>query len=321
MNTSLIFAAAGALGVLAVFLVLARAVGMGGNPRAESRLQEFAGRPQEQKQEHADREKITARTDRAMQKVAYAQRVARNLAQADIKLTITEYLLIKAFAVAVGWLLGQFLGRGTGGLQILVGLGVGFVGWFVPDWYVKFMQSRRISAFNNLLGDTILLMANSLRSGYSFLQTMELVGRESPQPMNVEFRRAVREVGLGIGVQEALMNLLRRVPSEDLDLLLTAVTIQFEVGGNLATILDTIAHTIRERVRIQGEIKTLTAMGRASGWVISLLPVGLAGMIMVINPDYMLPMFSWPWVCMPICAGIMIAVGAYLIMKIVTIEV
>jgi tight adherence protein B len=111
------------------------------------------------------------------------------------------------------------------------------------------------------------------------------------------------------------------VPSDDLDLMLTAVTIQFEVGGNLATILDTIAHTIRERVRIQGEIRTLTAMGRASGWIISLLPFFLGFMILLINPNYMTPMFRWPWICMPICAVIMIGIGAYLIMRIVTIEV
>jgi tight adherence protein B len=103
--------------------------------------------------------------------------------------------------------------------------------------------------------------------------------------------------------------------------MITAVQIQFEVGGNLATILDPIAHTIRERVRIQGEIKTLTAMGRASGWIISLLPVALGIFLMLINPTYMSAMFVWPWICMPICAAIMVGVGAWLIMKIVTIEV
>jgi len=316
----LLIATAGALGVFVIFMALGRV--MAGNQNLESRVQEFAGRPRERDHRGGiDREKLTARTDRMLSGQRFAQRVARNLAQADLKLTITEYLLIKAFCVVVGWLLGQFIGRSDGALALLFGLIFAVLGWFAPDWYLRFMQSRRIRAFNGQLGDTIVLMANSLRSGYSFLQTMELVGKESPPPMSVEFRRAVREVGLGVGVQEALMNLLRRVPSEDLDLMLTAVTIQFEVGGNLATILDTIAHTIRERVRIQGEIRTLTAMGRASGWIISLLPFFLAFVIMLINPTYMTPMFRWPWICMPICAVIMIAIGAYLIMKIVTIEV
>src|SRR5690349_7990903 len=320
MDSSLLIAAAGAVGVFVIFLALSRV--MTGNQNLESRVQEFAGRPREREARAGlDRGKITARADRAISGRRFAQRVARNLAQADLKLTITEYLLIKAFCVVVGWLVGQFIGRGEGGLALLFGLIFAVLGWFAPDWYLRFMQAKRIRAFNGQLGDTIVLMANSLRSGYSFLQTMELVGKESPPPMGVEYRRAVREVGLGMSVQDALMNLLRRVPSEDLDLMLTAVTIQFEVGGNLATILDTIAHTIRERVRIQGEIRTLTAMGRASGWIISLLPVALGIVIMLINPTYMSAMFAWPWICMPICATIMVGIGAWLIMKIVTIEV
>jgi tight adherence protein B len=319
MNTPLLIAAAGAVGVFVIFMALARV--MAGNQNLESRVQEFAGRPRERESRGLDREKITAATDRAISGRRFAQRVQRNLAQADLKLTITEYLLIKALVVVVGWMVGQFIGRGGGGLALLFGMIFAVLGWFVPDWYVRFLQGRRIRAFNNQLGDTIILMANSLRSGYSFLQTMELVGKESPPPMSVEYRRAVREVGLGISIQDALMNLYRRVPSDDLDLMLTAVTIQFEVGGNLATILDTIAHTIRERVRIQGEIRTLTAMGRASGWIISLIPFFLGFVILLINPTYMLPMFRWPWICMPICALFMIALGAYLIMKIVTIEV
>lgn len=311
-------AAAGAVGVFIIFLALSRV--MAGNASLESRVQEFARRPEEQGKA-AGREKLTARTDRAISGARFSQRVQRNLAQADLKLTVTEFILFKLLSVVAGWMIGQFIGRDQGALTIAFAVIFAVIGWFVPDWYVKFQQRKRITAFNNQLGDTIILMANSLRSGYSFLQTMELVGRESPPPMSVEFRRAVREVGLGVGVQDALGNLLRRVPSEDLDLMITAVQIQFEVGGNLATILDTIAHTIRERVRIQGEIKTLTAMGRASGWIISLLPVALGIFIMLINPNYMSAMFAWPWICMPICAAIMVGVGAWLIMKIVTIEV
>ncbi len=311
-------AAAGAVGVFIIFLALSRV--MAGSGNLESRVQEFARRPEEQAKT-AGREKLTARTDKALGGARFAQRAQRNLAQADLKLTVTEFILFKLLAVVAGWMVGQFIGRDQGALTIAFAVIFAVIGWFVPDWYVKFQQRKRITAFNNQLGDTIILMANSLRSGYSFLQTMELVGRESPPPMSVEYRRAVREVGLGIGVQEALANLLRRVPSEDLDLMITAVQIQFEVGGNLATILDTIAHTIRERVRIQGEIKTLTAMGRASGWIISLLPVALGIFLMLINPTYMSAMFVWPWICMPICAAIMVGVGAWLIMKIVTIEV
>jgi tight adherence protein B len=314
-------AAIAALGVFMLFMALSRV--MAGNQSVEARVQEFAGsgRADERKGKD-DREKITARTDKALSGNAYAQRAARKLAQADLKLTITEFLLIKALSVVVGWLVGQFIGRGMEGFMIpLFGLIFAVVGWFAPDWYVTYRKGARLKAFNTQLADTITLMANSLRSGYSFPQTMDLISKESPPPISTEFRRAVREIGLGMSVETALNNLGKRVPSEDLDLMLTAVTIQFEVGGNLANILDTIGHTIRERVRIKGEIQTLTAMGRASGWIITLLPVGLGIMISLINPTYMGPMFQWPWLCMPICAGIMIAIGGYLIMKIVSIEV
>ena len=190
-----------------------------------------------------------------------------------------------------------------------------------PTGIVKFRQGKRLSAFNNQLGDTITLLANSLRSGYSFLQSMELVARESPPPMGAEFRRVIREVGLGLSTQDALNNLLKRMPSDDLDLMITAVNIQHEVGGNLAVILDTIAHTIRERVRIKGEIRTLTAMGRISGYIISRLPIFLGIVITLINPNYMSAMFVFPWICMPICGGIMVVIGFLVIQKIVTIDV
>ncbi|HET6261064.1 MAG TPA: type II secretion system F family protein, partial [Chloroflexia bacterium] len=157
----------------------------------------------------------------------------------------------------------------------LMGMAVGFFG---IDWYVKFRISKRLKDFNAQLGDTISLMANSLRSGYSLLQSMELVSREAPDPIGAEFKRVVREVGLGLSAQDSLNNLLRRMPSDDLDLLITAINIQYEVGGNLAQILDTISHTIRERVRIKGEISVLTAQGRMSGYLITALP-GLIGVV------------------------------------------
>jgi tight adherence protein B len=136
----------------------------------------------------------------------------------------------------------------------------------------------------------------------------------------------VQEVGLGLSTETALANLLRRVPSDDLDLMITAVNIQHEVGGNLAQILESIAHTIRERVRIKGEIRTLTAQGRISGYVITALPVGLAIFLSMINPGYMAPMFTLglppdAWCCLPVTSGFMIIMGYFAIMKIVDIDI
>jgi len=131
----------------------------------------------------------------------------------------------------------------------------------------------------------------------------------------------VREVGLGIPHADAMHNMLRRIPSDDLDLLVTAINIQHEVGGNLAQILSTIGHTIRERVRIKGEIGVLTAQARLSGYIISAMPVAMAGFIFLMNPDYMSSMFVMPWICMPIGASVIIVLGFFAMKKIANIEV
>jgi tight adherence protein B len=196
------------------------------------------------------------------------------------------------------------------------------LGFFLPRFYVKFRQAQRMKAFNNQLGDAINLLANGLRSGYSLLQAMDAVGREMPPPMSEEFQRVVREIGLGISYERAMNNMLRRIPSDDLDLMITAINVQHEVGGNLAEILETISHTIRERIRIKGEIRVLTAQGMISGYVISFLPLGLGIILYAMNPEYIGAMFEEP------CGWLMIAVGTisttigYIaIRKIVNIEV
>ncbi len=168
------------------------------------------------------------------------------------------------------------------------------LGAFAPRWYLKRRQAKRLDNFNKQLPDTITLLANSLRSGSSFLQGMELVTRESGPPLATEFDRVIREMSLGMSLTGALNNLVRRVASEDLELMVTAIVIQTQVGGNLATVLDAIAFTIRERVRITGEIQTLTAMQRYSGYVLMLLPVALGAILFLISPTYMGKMLDKP---------------------------
>ena len=137
---------------------------------------------------------------------------------------------------------------------------LGFVmGYWLPKFWLGRRKSKRLKAFNSNLADTIMLLANSLRAGSSFLQAVEMIVRETQPPISTEFGRVIREVNLGLPLDDALGNLSRRVRSDDLDLMTTAIAIHHTVGGNLAEILDSIAYTIRERVRIKGEIKTLTA--------------------------------------------------------------
>jgi tight adherence protein B len=251
-----------------------------------------------------------------------AQRVSALLSRADVKVTVGEFILFRLVAAVGGFVLGFFVfARIAPALGLLLGLFTALIGYAIPVVYFNIKAKRRMKAFVGQLGDTITLMANSLRAGYSLLQTMEMVSREVKDPMGTEFRRVVREVGLGISNEDAMSNLLRRVPSDDLDLLVTAINIQHEVGGNLAQILNIIGHTIRERVRIKGEIGVLTAQQAISGYVITGLPVVLGVVIFLINPSYILGMFRWPYICMPIASVLMIIAGFFAMKKITAIEV
>jgi tight adherence protein B len=318
----------GGLGLLLLLLIAAVVVVMrsAGRDEVSDRLSEFAGRGGASEQGPANPRQALERIDKVVSKSKQGSNVARDLARADVKLTVAEFFLVKLAAAALGVAIGLYLGRASGTAMIAAAIVGAVVLSFVPNFYVSFMAKKRLAAFNNLLGDTISMMSNALRGGYSFLMTLDMVAKEAPYPVNVEFRRVVQEVGLGRSTEEALSNLQRRVPSEDLDLLITAVNIQMEVGGNLAQILDTIGHTIRERVRIKGEINTLTAQGRISAWVITGLPIGLAIFISVVNPDYMAPIFSFGmppenWCCLPVASLVMIGIGFVAIMKIMDIEV
>jgi len=227
-------------------------------------------------------------------------------------------------AAAAWWfLLGHSLGLLAVSGAFLLGIPGGI---FFPRIYVGTQQKGRLTHFDNQLGDMLNLVVNGLRAGYSVMQALESVGKELPPPISAEFKRVVQEMQLGLPMEAALANLGRRIPSKDLDFVITAINVQREVGGNLAEILDTISFTIRERVRIKGEIATLTAQGMMTGYVVSFLPVGLGLILFLINRPYMLQFFTprsnaLCGIPMLILAGLMIGIGFAAIMKIVDIEV
>jgi tight adherence protein B len=168
------------------------------------------------------------------------------------------------------------------------------------------------------------LMVNGLRAGFSTMQALESVSKELPAPISSEFRRVVQEMQLGISMENALDNLLARIPSEDLDLVITAVNVQREVGGNLAEVLETISHTIRERIRIKGEIKTLTTQVSASGRLLAAMPVFLLGALYLLNREYVMTFFQDPIWCgasMLGCSGLLIIAGIIIMNKIADIEI
>jgi tight adherence protein B len=250
-------------------------------------------------------------------RTSYTGHLAEDLQKADLRLKTSEWILGQVvLAVAIGLLLTWRFGNV---LWIVSGIPVSLFG---SGFYVRFRQARRRHAFERQLSETITLLSNALKAGYSFAQAMSTVSHSAGPPIGDEFNRATREIALGISVDDALNHMVDRNRSEDFDLLVTAVQIQRVVGGNLAEILDTIAFTIRERVRIQGEIRTLTAQARFSGIIIFILPIALAIVLSIISPDYFSPMFKQPlgWIMLSVGLFAMI-VGYGLIQKIVRIEV
>ncbi|HXZ99568.1 MAG TPA: type II secretion system F family protein [Candidatus Binatia bacterium] len=248
---------------------------------------------------------------------AYAGRLAEDLQKSGLRIKPSEWLLlVTGIGVALGAL--SWLRFGT----FIAFIPCPIVIWILSGFYLRYRQARRTRAFDAQLGDTIILLSNALKAGLSFAQAMTTVAKNASPPISDEFGRATREVALGIPVDDALQHMVQRNRSEDFDLMVTAVQIQRTVGGNLAEILDTIAYTIRERVRIHGEIRTLTAQARMSGWIITLLPVGLAIFLFFLQPGYFGPMVhqGLGWVMLALGA-FSILVGTALIQKIVRIEV
>ncbi len=264
---------------------------------------------------------FASRVETAVSQQSFAASIQRDLARANLRLTVGEYVLIHAGLILGGLLIGTLLRGITAGIALAV------LGFYAPRVFVNMAQRKRTRAFGGQLADTLMLMSNSLRAGYSLLQSMETVARDASQPTAEEFGRVTREVGLGLTPEQALINLHRRMSSEDLDLMVTAINVQHEVGGNLAKIFDTLSETIRERGRIQGEIKTLTAQQQLAGTVVSILPIALAAGLFLMNPRFFDPFFTsetvicMPAFAMPIIALMMVVAGYAAIRKLVAIEV
>ncbi len=327
------------VGVLVAGVVLSRR----GDSATQERLGQFVGGITEEEPEDGEKKKsdsaggaaagtsaLTQSLEQVIEERGLGGNLATELARADLKITVAEFWAVNVISmIAVGTL--AFLIYGG----FILPLGGLILGFFLPKFYIKTRQKKRLAAFDGQLSDGITLMANGLRAGYSLLQAMEAVGKEMPEPISTEFRRVVREVGLGVDNDRAYNNMLRRVPSDDLDLMVTAINVQQEVGGNLAEILEIIGFVIRERIRIKGEIQVLTAQGQLSGYVISGLPIVLGLLLYAMNREYIGRMIFTcesrgvsDEICSQPCGWIMIGVallgiasGFFAIQKIIDIEV
>jgi tight adherence protein B len=320
-------------------LLIALGVASSGGSGISDRLERYAsGRDKDAKGDKGSQgmsdliaqSQALAQINKVVENRDFGANLARDLARADLKMKPSEYLAIWAgtiVGVPVLFLLLSVVMPGLGNPIIV--LAGAFVGFMLPRFWLARRRSGRLGAFNKQLPDTIMLIANALRAGSSFLQAVELVVRETRPPISTEFGRVIREVNLGLPFEQAIENMVRRVRSDDLELMATAINIQHQVGGNLAEILDSIAYTIRERVRIKGEIRTLTAQQRLSGYVVGLLPIGLAGFLFIAAPNFMQAMFLKPPEVLGLPAGVivlafggfMMFIGFMIIRKIVDIEV
>lgn len=222
-----------------------------------------------------------AMLDQMIARRSWAERAAADLVRADLPLRVGEYLMLRWLGAAVFALIGFALVH-----HFLLPMLLAPIGYLLPRMWVKRCQDQRRRKFDDQLVEAISLLASTLKSGYSFLQGMEAVATEMPAPVSTEFDRLIKEIGVGARADEALLRLIDRVRSDDLELVVTAIMIQRTVGGELAGILENITKTVRERQRIKRDVSTLTAQQRWSGYIIGALPFFLMGVIYFVNPGY-----------------------------------
>lgn len=201
--------------------------------------------------------------------------------QANLPVTGSEYMMLVGGSSLLIFVLMSFATMKFSDPMLFAVL------WFAfASLYVQFKASRRMKLFKEQLGDAIAMLSNAIKSGFTFQQAMDIVAKELKGPISEEFARAINEVKLGVALEEALEGICKRVQDDDFEMVAMAVVIQRQVGGNLSQILDTVGETIRDRIKLKGEIKALTAEGVISGWTIGLLPVVVGGFCMAMNPNY-----------------------------------
>lgn len=241
------------------------------------------------------------------------------LMSANWPITETEYVLIRIVSVIVSFLLGSLI-AGT----VVSGVGLAVIVFFIPDLLLKRSISQRRTNFSKQLVDVLVLMTGAARAGYSLPQAIEVVSKELKAPASEEFRRVRHELGLGLSLNQALTNLVARMENDDLYLVVTAVNINSQVGGNIVIMLEAVTETIRERVRLFAEVRVLTAQQRFGSYILTFLPIAMAAALFFINPTYMMRLFRPPQpilLCIPVGAFIMVIIGNLAVRRLARIDV
>jgi len=212
--------------------------------------------------------------------------IDRRLKQAAMNIRVGTFVLLCLALFASGIFAGHLLHW-----PFIIGIVVGAFLFSIPNTIVNIKRRLRVKRFMNHFPDALEMFARSLRAGHSFTGAIQLVGQEMPDPVGPEFRKVFEEQNLGIPLRQALVGMCERVHALDVKFFVTAILIQRDTGGNLAEIIDKISHIIRERFRIQGQLKIFTAQARLTGITLALLPIGVALLINIMNPAYMKPLW------------------------------
>ncbi|HEY4380856.1 MAG TPA: type II secretion system F family protein [Acidobacteriaceae bacterium] len=259
----------------------------------------------------------SARLGAFLERYRFAKNLKVLLTHAHSNLGVGSVVLCSV-GIALGCGLVTYICVGN----FLASAGAAVIGSLLPYFLLRFKRNRRVKAFNSQLPDAIDLMARSLIAGHSMGSSIELISGQSPEPLAGEFVQVFQQQRLGLHFRDALLQMGRRVPSRDLQFLITAILVQKETGGDLTEILDRASHVIRERVRIEGEVRTRTAQGRLTGWILALLPIVMLGLINLISPGYSSVLFHDPTGQRLLYLGAaLIAIGALIIRKIVDVQV
>ena len=242
--------------------------------------------------------------------------LAEELEKSDISKKTEDFIIIWIVVTFVPGLLFMLIFKNQ-----LIAPMLMIIGAVAPIMYMKSKQKKRRDMFESQLSDALMIASNCLKSGLTFNQAMDTISSECDDPIKSEFKRTVNDITFGSSQDEALEAMAKRVKSEDFDLVVSAVSIQRQTGGNLSEILDTIAGTIRERYKIKGEIKTMTGQGRVSGMIIGVLPIALLLIMSLINKELIMTLFTTTigktLIIISVCLE---TVGAIVINKIVTIK-
>ncbi len=312
-------------GLLMGVFVLIGFVGLwsmtGGRDPVDDRLSEYGYReeltPNGQAQDVGSRERLRRSLNRMVNGFGLGHKLADTVMQADLPMTASEYVLVLLGVAVLGFLIGTFL---IG--EVLIGLLLAVVGLFIPGIFVRSRRSKRQREFTEQLPDVLTLLVGALRSGYGLSQAIELLVEQLPEPASKEFERVQRATGFGLSIQQALTDMANRVGTDDVSLVVTAINVQSETGGNLATTLDTIGVTVRDRLKLKRDIRVMTSQQRFTGYVLAFLPVALGVIIYILNPDYMSQLFQPGLVrILPVTAVIFQILGFFAMRKIVDIEV